>query len=194
MIWAVVLLSIQLIRARGRGRKELSLASGNPVSGIKYGFTIAMTPGHKETVRNHPFEFTIGILMHVGVFMVILKSLALIISPQASLPGTLIINLLQGIAFACGIILLYRRISSPNLRAMSIPDDYISILLVLELLAISFLHQFNMVATGVFLINTAILYFYLPLGKLKHALFFFIARGEYSSRLGYRGTWPSASE
>jgi hypothetical protein len=83
-----------------------------------------------------------------------------------------------------------RRIISLNLRFMSSPDDYVSILLSLAFMLSAIAQESGLVNAEVFLIVAAIVFFYLPLGKLKHALFFFVARADYGARLGYRGTYP----
>jgi hypothetical protein len=43
-----------------------------------------------------------------------------------------------------------------------------------------------------FLIYAGVLFLYFPLGKLRHAVFFFVARADYGRRLGYRGVYPPA--
>ena len=43
------------------------------------------------------------------------------------------------------------------------------------------------------MIYTGLLLVYLPLGKLRHAVFFFVARGDYGRRLGFRGVYPPAA-
>ncbi len=188
--WAVIGLLVQWILARGGGRKDYSVRAGNPVLGIIYNFTWAMTPAHKETIRLHPVKFIIGILMHVGIFLAILKVLLLLINPSGvpSMPVT--VSVILGVALLCGLYLFLRRCYSPDLRLMSSPDDYISIMLSLGLLLATILHGIELISNGALLIYASILFFYLPLGKLSHALFFFIARAEYGARLGYRGTYP----
>ena len=48
-------------------------------------------------------------------------------------------------------------------------------------------------ASGALLLGyAALIFLYLPLGKLRHAVFFFVARGDYGWRLGHRGVYPPA--
>lgn len=188
--WAVIGLLVQWILARGGGRKDYSVRAGNPVLGIIYNFTWAMTPAHKETIRLHPVKFIIGILMHVGIFLAILKVLLLLINPSGAPFVPVPVSVILGVALLCGLYLFLRRCYSPDLRLMSSPDDYISIMLSLGLLLAAILHEFGLITNGALLIYASVLFFYLPLGKLSHALFFFIARAEYGARLGYRGTYP----
>jgi hypothetical protein len=76
---------------------------------------------------------------------------------------------------------------------MSSPDDYISIILSICLCVVASMYDFGRVGPGAPLIMATIVFIYLPFGKLKHAIFFFIARADYGYRLGYRGTYPSRS-
>ena len=190
IIWAVLALIYQWIKARGAGRKDYSVGAGDPIQGVIYNFTWAMLPRHKETIRNHPVKFLIGVLMHIGVFIAIFKVLLLLFLPELGAVSPVILGIVLGLAAICGFYLFIRRVTSVELKAMSSPEDYISILLTLGFILMALVHELSLIASGVFLIYSAILFFYLPLGKLRHALFFFIARADYGSRLGYRGTYP----
>lgn len=190
IFWTIVLLLSQWASARGTGRKDYSVGRGSPWKGILYNFTYAMLPAHKESIRLYPFHFTVGVLMHIGVFIAILKVLLLLIIPNFGLNNATL-GFVFIISAACALFLLLRRAFTKKLRMMSSLDDYLSILLVIDFLIAALLSEFNLVGPGALLINAAVLFFYLPLGKLKHAMFFFIARTDYGSRLGYRGTYPA---
>jgi hypothetical protein len=36
----------------------------------------------------------------------------------------------------------------------------------------------------------ALLFLYIPFGKLRHMVYFFVVRADYGFRLGYRGVYP----
>jgi len=191
IIWAVIALTFQVVCARGSGRKDYSVPAGSPIKGIIYSFTWAMLPSHKETIRLHPVWFTVGVVMHIGILLAMSKVLLVLINPQMAPIGVTIFRSLFPVALLCAIILFLKRIFSVTLRSMSSPDDYISILLVIDFLFVALAREFGWMNPGVFLIHASVLFFYLPLGKLKHALFFFVARADYGARLGYRGTYPA---
>ncbi|MCP4229610.1 MAG: hypothetical protein GY771_05630 [bacterium] len=75
---------------------------------------------------------------------------------------------------------------------MSSPDDYLSVLVTIGFVAAGSLYEFGIISSAIFLIVSTAVFFYIPIGKLKHALFFFVARADYGARLGYRGTYPAA--
>ena len=70
VIWAILLLTVQLLSAWGGGRPDHSAPAGRRSSGILYNFTTAMLPSHKESARRHPAEFLIGALLHFGVLLI----------------------------------------------------------------------------------------------------------------------------
>jgi hypothetical protein len=97
-------------------------------------------------------------------------------------------------ALVAGVILAVRRLTSPLLRALSSPDDHLAIGATCALLALTLGVGLTGHGRAVLLAFGTLFFLYLPLGKLRHAALFFVARGEYGWRLGYRGVYPPASE
>ena len=190
ILWATVLLARQLLAARGAGRLDYSRATGKPGAGAKYSFTTAMMPQNKESVRLHPFKFTVGMMMHAGVGVAILGVLALIVNRDWGCAYLSLARPLIWLGLFSAFYLFCRRFASVNLRVMSAPDDYVASLATCGLLAIT-----GITCTGIdnvvsCLFYSTLFFFYLPLGKLRHAVFFFAARYDLGCRLGYRGVYP----
>jgi len=193
-LWVIGASVTQLAGAWGGGRKDHSQPQGAPRRGVLYNLTAAMLPTHKETVRHHLIEFAAGMMLHAGVLMVLLGAVLAVIDPDV---GTAVLHIsrpIAGLSLLIGVILLARRIFSWTLRSMSSIDDYLAILAVIGLL---------LLATGFgggdgnltgLLLYTALLLAYLPLGKLRHAVFFFAVRIDLGRRLGHRGTYPPPTE
>jgi hypothetical protein len=189
MLWAIVSLGYQVFAAWGGGRRDYSRRAGSPTLGIAYNFTLGMTPRHKESVRRHPVKFVVGLVLHLGVILSLLGVLLLLIWPALSGDVLSTGRPLNAVALGAGLYLLVRRATSPDLRAMSAPDDYIAILATCGLLAFACAFPDGVGSTA--LLTYAVLFFvYLPLGKLRHAVFFFVARTDLGRRLGYRGAYP----
>ena len=191
--WAAIALALQVRAARGEGRMEHSRRAGSPVRGIGYSFSVAMTPRHKESVRRHPFKFVTGVLMHVGIVTSLVAVLLLLVWPPLARAVLSLSRPLVALALAAALVLLVRRPLAPDLKAMSVPDDYLASLATGGLLALALLHSLGAVVDVVLLSYAALFFVYLPLGKLRHAAFFFAARGDYGRRLGYRGVYPPAA-
>ncbi len=193
LLWAAALLLWQLARAWGGGRRDYSKRAGSPFRGVLYNFTVAMTPGHKEAIRNHPFKFIIGLTMHIGVGISIAKVLILLVKPDMPPLAPIPLGAFLGLTAAAALFLFIRRFFSPNLRKMSAFDDYLASFVTLAYLAAGSLHEFGLLGAGVFLLVDAAAAFYIPMGKLRHVLFCPIARFDLGRRLGFRGTLPANS-
>ena len=193
ILWAVVALAVQVIAARGGGRKDYSRRSGSPARGMAYSFTVAMMPAHKETVRLHPVKSAIGVVMHIGIILVLVGVVLLLAWPTTGYQLIAFIRPLAALSLLAGICLFVRRLLSENLRAMSAPDDYLAILATCGLLAFVSFRPVVAQDQVLFLVYAGLLFVYLPLGKLRHVVFFFVARGDHGRRLGYRGVYPPAA-
>jgi nitrate reductase gamma subunit len=96
--------------------------------------------------------------------------------------------------FVACVVLLVRRLSNGDLRELSPLDDYLANLVIALLLASSVAFHAEVLPGSALRIVTALMLLYLPLGKLRHAVFFFLARGELAARLGLRGVYPTVRD
>ena len=192
--WAVVALAFQVVGNWAGGRHDFSVRTGSPTRGVIYSFTAAMSPAHKESIRRHPIEFGIGMLMHLGTVVALAGLLAAAIAPTRAMPWFVTARPLLIASLLAALFLLVRRLRTPNLAIMSAADDYLAALATGGLLALATAAPIKPPATTVlFLLYGGLLLVYLPLGKLRHLVFFFVARGNYGRRLGYRGVYPPAT-
>lgn len=188
LAWAVAGLAAAVA---ARWRRGTSRVAGNSVGpawpGILYAFGPGMNPRAKESAANHPLVYAAGVLYHVGILIAV-ATLGLALT-HIQMPARLASGLAQFLllAVAAGAGLFARRASSDLLRAISAPDDYVSNLLADAWLAAAALSLMSPETTPVFLVATILLGLYAPLGKIRHCIFFFLARGEFGARLGRRG-------
>ena len=193
LAWAVLALAAQMGAIRRGRRRDYAVAAGNPTRGLIYNFTVAMLPGHKESIRLHPIEFAAGILLHAGIMLGLVELVLCIIRPGGAVAVPQLLWPISVLSLSAGLGLLIRRVSSPLMRFLSVPDDYLAILATCGFVAAAALLPLGGAFELAFMIYAALLLIYLPLGKLRHAVFFFVARGEYGLRLGYRGVYPPTS-
>jgi hypothetical protein len=167
---------------------DYSVPIGDEKKGIKYSFTGGMSPAKKESAYLHLPTYIAGLVYHIGTF--ISFGLLLLILTGISFPG--IINLvLTGfliLSSGCGLGIFIKRFIKIPLRKLSNPDDYISNLLVTAFQVVTAI-QINAPFMAYFLVSSALL-FYLPMGKLKHMVYFFAARYQLGFFYGRRGVWP----
>jgi len=157
---------------------------------VIYSITGAMSPVKKETAYLHLPTYTAGLVYHLGtflaiaVFILLLTGMALQAGAAYFLAGVLVISGL------CGTGILVKRMAQKKLRELSNPDDYISNLLVTGFHFISAATVMQLATPRIYFIVASLLLLYMPLGKLRHTVYFFAARYHLGYFFGWRGVWP----
>jgi hypothetical protein len=169
---------------------EYARRAGHIGKAVRYSFTGAMSPRVKESAYLHLPTYLAGIIYHIGTFLAIFIFVLVLFNVWLS--GWIMwmlaaVFLSSGI---CGIGILIKRISKYELRSLSNPDDYISNILVTAFQFISALTLIDSSYLSVYYILTSALLLYFPLGKLKHAVYFFAARYHLGFFYGWRNVWP----
>jgi hypothetical protein len=171
--------------------KDFALPSGNIKSASIYSFTGAMSPLKKESAFLHLPTYTAGMIYHLGTFLslfLIFFMWADVVLPEAPAWGLASFMIISA---GCGAAILIKRIVKQGLRDLSNPDDYISNVLVTGFQFITALVLlFPGLFTAAYYIIAALLLLYIPVGKLKHLLYFFSARLQLGFFFGRRGVWP----
>ena len=192
--------------------KDLSQKSGNVTQGVVYSNTVAMLPNKKESAYMHIPTFTAGVIFHLGTFLAFFCFLILIITPVWGLFFyytiiSAIIAICLWISFCFGVGLIIKRLVSKQLRPISNMDDFISVcftalfqkfsaLLFTVFAFHDYFHQYfsfdmhNVIICAYYLMS-ALLFFYVPFGKLRHFVYYFAARYHLGFFYGRRGTWPA---
>ena len=179
--WCVLLLGAQLLQARSYGRKRaFAPAAGNPGAGVRYAFTGAMLPWAKESVRMNPASYLGGLAYHAGLF----AAFTMLFWPSRALAALPLAGALAGSA------LLAKRILKPHLRGLSNADDFIANGLATGFAALAGASAFLPWAASILPWWCAALLFYIPLGKIRHCVFFFLSRYHLGAFFGRRGSFP----
>jgi len=163
---------------------------GNIPGGIRYAFTTGMMPWAKESTRIHMIAYLRGIGFHVGIFVAIGT---LIISPfWKSLPpffsrALFWVLMVGAVLGAAGGIM---RILEHNLRGLSLPDDHFAVWLTTLFIAVSGLAVIHEAFMIPMYIVSAVTIVYIPLGKIRHCLYFFFSRLFFGKFFGRRAVFP----
>jgi hypothetical protein len=169
---------------------DVSPPKGNPARGIVYAFTTGMLPWAKQSTRLHMLAYLRGVGFHIGIFLAIG---ALLISPfwgflprplAAVLAAFLAAGALLG---AAGGVM---RIAERNLRRLSLPDDHFAVWLTTLFMTITALAVLNQAMRIPMYLVAAVTFVYVPLGKIRHCLFFFFSRLFFGRFFGRRGVFP----
>ena len=192
---AFVLAAVSLARqaraalAFGPRRAEAP-ARGAAWRGVLYAFGPGLSPWAKESARAHPLVYVAGLMYHVGVFTALGLAACAIVGMRW--PGRLgpALAVVFVLALAAGLGLLARRVRVPALRAISSPDDYASNLFVSALVTSGLLSALAGAYMPSLLLTATAVLAYAPLGKIRHCVFFFLARVGFGRLLGRRGVLP----
>ncbi len=162
---------------------------GSVFRAVVYSLTLAMSPTRKESARRHVPTYALGLIFHGGIAVAFVW-LAIFfagVSVPADFAAVSVIVLAASTA-AC-LALLVKRATRAKLRHISTPDDYFSnaLLAGFEVLAIVALLDVDCIPF--FLMYGGVLLLYVPLGKLRHALYFVFARVYLGLFFGKRGVW-----
>lgn len=186
---AAIALAVQAARARAYGRLPLyAPAAGSAARGVLYAFGPGMSPLAKESTRTHPWAYALGVSYHLGVFAafgyLLLLLLGVDVAPAAALGVPLLAGALGGLG------LFVRRYASAPLRGLSVPDDAIANLLTTGFVSLAAARLRFPAAEPALLAAAVLLLCYVPLGKIRHCVFFFVSRRHLGRHFGRRGTFP----
>jgi hypothetical protein len=195
---AIVSLSVCLLSCIYHAYRIISLGNppeyarraGNIGKAVRYSFTGAMSPKVKESAYLHMPTYLAGIIYHLGTFLAIFLFIASLFNIWSQGWFMWIEVAMLSAAGISGIAILIKRFSKHELRALSNPDDYISNILVTAFQFITVIAMVDPQYIPAYFIIVSLLMLYFPLGKLKHAVYFFAARYHLGLFYGWRGVWP----
>ncbi|MEI6887980.1 MAG: hypothetical protein ACOYM0_10210 [Bacteroidales bacterium] len=192
LLFCLITLSYHLILLfKSASPPDLAPPSGSVAAGIQYSLTLAMSPVKKESAFLHLPTYTAGLIYHLGTFLSVF--LIFILWADVIFPPSLSLGLASFmlVSALCGLGILVKRMIKKGLRELSNPDDYISNILVTAfqiMMALSL--AFGTMFTPWLFLTAGLLLLYIPVGKLKHMLYFFAARWQLGLFYGRRGVWP----
>jgi hypothetical protein len=82
------------------------------------------------------------------------------------------------------------RIAEHNLRGLSLPDDHFAVWLTTLFITVAGLAVINDAFIIPMYIVSAITFIYIPLGKIRHCLYFFFSRVFFGKFFGRRAVFP----
>lgn len=165
-------------------------ARGDVKAGIRYAFTLGMAPWTKESTRIHAAAYLRGVGFHAGIF----AGLA-VLAARPWWPGLPpVARTVIALGLAAGALLgaagSVMRLREPHLRALSTMDDHVSIWLVTVFLGLTGLAVWQPRFVVSMYVAAGVMMAYIPFGKIRHCLYFFVARGAFGRFVGRRGVLP----
>ena len=177
----------------------MAAAIGDPAAGIRRAFTLTLAPWSREQSRR-PLPPDIAERFYVRSFLSIHYHVAAVVAllllfsspfwrefPAALAP---VAGAFLFFGFIIGIVFFLMRVFDRRLRAISIPDDYISLLLVNALVLTAIAATFFPGALPAFQVTGGVVLLYAPLGKIRHMVFCLASLWEVGKHYGRRGVRP----
>jgi nitrate reductase gamma subunit len=93
----------------------------------------------------------------------------------------------SGVGAIFGLAGIIMRRAEENLRVLSLPDDYASILLTSLFTACASVTLIAASVLPIFYVIAAVLLAYLPFSKIRHCVYFFFAKFFFGRNFGQRG-------
>jgi nitrate reductase gamma subunit len=174
--------------------KDPSVPKASTGKGILYSFTLGMLPWKKESARLHWLVYLRGVLLHLGVFTFIILLLVSMFINKDDFSARIAFSPTLGLGFIAGLAALVARFTDAKLRALSRPDDYISLGLVLIVLLSGFAFTLAADSRTIFWAFVSVLCLYLPWSKIPHLAYFFFSRTLFGSMFGRRGVLPGGNK
>ncbi len=174
--------------------KDRSQPKGNPNAGAAYALSLGMLPWAKESTRLHALAYLRGVGFHLAVFLVLALFLA---SPWLGLvPGTVRLGLavLCGLGSLLALLGFLSRFIEKSLKALSTPDDYFAVLLVSLFLGCAAAMLVNLNMLPLFYLASALVFVYMPLGKIRHCIYFVFSRLFFGRFFGRRAVLPHSQQ
>lgn len=178
----------QARRAQSLGRPSVEAPPrGRERDGLAYAFGRGLAPWAKEGGRHHLLVYVAGVIYHAGIVTSLLLALLALAGAPWPAYATGIAAPLLGVALVAGLGLLVRRVATPRLRALSSPDDFVSNFAATLLVASALVAVGAGGSTPSLLVVLTLVLLYAPLGKIRHCVFFFLARARFGRFIGRRG-------
>jgi hypothetical protein len=166
--------------------RDLAPARGSARSGVVYSFSAGMMPWAKESTRRHMAAYLRGIGFHAGLF---LGLPLLVVSPWWTLaPETvrLVLASALGVSALLALAGVAMRAGEKILRELSTADDYLALVLVSAFLALASAALAWAAWMPAMYLVAGVMLAYIPLGKIRHCLYFFFARMFFGQFVGRR--------
>jgi len=181
-------------------RRDRTFPAGRAAAGAGYSLMAIARPRAMESTRKRPGRYLEFAVFHVGVAAAIAASFIIPYGPGLfEIPWVRVaFQAIIAAAGLVGLVRLARRLTNPVLRAISTPDDYFSLALLIVWFAAGVLAVPNSPREGegplaAFFGLTAFFLVYVPFSKISHYLYYPFTRIYLGRALGHRGAWPPAA-
>ena len=174
---------------------EKAELKGDRVSGAFSSLLNVLKPWSMESTRNNPYFYIEFLIFHIGVALTIGATFFIPLFPSLmTRTVSKIFMIFMGLAFLIGLRRMYRRLTVPEIRIISSPDDFFAITLMTVFFAVGFgamsLWINGSPDTGwmwIFFLMTTFFLLYVPFSKISHYVLYPFGRINFGRIFGGRG-------
>ncbi len=174
---------------------EKAELKGDRVAGAIYSLANVLRPWEMESTRKHYYFYIEFMIFHIGVALTIGSTFFIPLTPWIMTPVvSTVIMVSMGLAFLIGLRRIYRRVTVPEIRIISSPDDYFAIILMTIFFAVGMGAMWNWINgrpesewMWVFFLMTTFFLLYVPFSKISHYVLYPFGRINFGMIFGGRG-------
>jgi len=174
---------------------ERAELKGDRVKGAIHSLFNVLRPWDMESTSTRLYFYSEFMTFHIAVALTIGSTFIIPLFPSVMTPlFTKIVMLFMGLAFLIGLRRIYRRITVPEIKIISSPDDYFAIILMTVFFAVGFIALWNWLdgktetaSMWAFFIMTTFFLIYVPFSKISHYVLYPFGRVNYGMIFGGRG-------
>jgi hypothetical protein len=176
------------------GPTDKAELKGDRVAGALESLANVLRPWSMESTRKNPGFYVEFLIFHIAVALTIGSTFFIPLVPGLMSPTvTTIIMLFMAAAFIIGVKRIIRRITAPEIRIITTPDDFFAISLMTAFFAVGFFALYywpGQKETGwmwVFFLMTTFFLLYVPFSKISHYVLYPFGRIMFGQTFGGRG-------
>jgi len=174
---------------------EKAELKGDRVAGVLHSLTNVLRPWDMESTQKNLYFYTEFLIFHIAVALTIGSTFLIPLVPSLMTPAvTTVFMVFMGLAFLIGLRRIYRRLTVPEIRIISSPDDYFAIILMTVFFGVGGVTMWLWIQgkpeTGwmwLFFLMTTFFLIYVPFSKISHYVFYPFGRVNFGMVFGGRG-------
>lgn len=174
--------------------EKAELKGDRTAGGVLSLFNVLM-PWSMESTRTNTYFYLEFLVFHIGVALTIGSTFFIPLTPWLMTPlVTKLIMVFMGLAFLIGIRRIIRRVTKPEIRIISSPEDYFAIVLMTVFFGVGFVTMYLWLQgrpeTGFmwwFFLMTTFFLVYVPFSKIGHYVMYPFGRWMFGQIFGGRG-------
>lgn len=180
---------------RFKAAAERTPPRGSQARGVRFAMATIAMPWELPSTRTHWVRWVEFAVFHVGVAAAIGLTFVMPYWPRAvQAPAAVLgLQLIFAAAATAALSRLWRRVTRPEMRLITSPDDFFSLVLLAAWLIAGILAapQRSEPALIAFFGLTAFFLVYVPFSKISHYIYWPFIRYYVGKHLGHRGAYPT---